>query len=220
MFRSIIALSLLAITPLFAGQATFGQSSPEMRPEMGDKTQLITEVTGWIENVSPRLTLNTGQKQQLESLYLKEIEHAFTGARTASSDKEAINQTLVDAWQRLRNIHSAASGIIGQEKADLYFELERQRMVNCCLKHLAPLSLAPVQEARIREILSAEADMMLKFTKEDLRHRQARTDMANKMRRRGEQSERDIEAVLNPEQKNSFGQIKGSLSANPLKFLG
>ena len=220
MFRTIIAASLLVTAPLFARQATFGQNSPEMRLEMGDKTQVLTEVTGWIENVSPQLALSTGQKEQLESLYLKEIEQAFTSSRAAASDKEDINQCLVDAWQRLRNIHSAASGIIGQEKADQYFELERQRMVNCCLKHMAPLSLTPVQEARIREILSAEADMMLKYTQEDLRHRQARTDMANKMRRRSEQSARDIEAVLNPEQKNSFGQIKESLSVNPLKFLG
>lgn len=220
MFRTIIAISLLITASLFGKQATFGQNSPEMRPETGDKTLMMTEVSGWIANVSPQLALNNGQKQQLENLYQKEIEQALSGNRTAASDKESVNQAFVEAWQRLRNIHSAASGIIGQEKADLYFELERQRMVNCCLKHLAPLSLAPVQEARIREILSAEAGMMLKYTQEDLRHRQARTDMANKMRRRCEQSERDIEAVLNPEQKNSFGQIKGSLSVNPLKFLG
>ncbi|MCE5271238.1 hypothetical protein LLH00_08130 [bacterium] len=218
MFRSILAASLLMFSPLLAGQATFGQSADETRPESGDKVQIQAAVSGWIETVKEPLALSAQQQQQLAGLYLNEVEQAFTGPTSVSpNDKEAINQALVDAWQRLRNIHSAASAVVGPQKAERYFELERARMVSSCVKHLAALSLTPVQEARIREIIGAEADMMLKYTQEDLRHRKARTDMANKLRRRIEQSERDIESLLTAEQKSGFAKL---FEVSPLRYLG
>jgi len=218
MFRSIIAASLLMFSPLLAGQATFGQSPDDMRPESGDKVQIQAAVSGWIETVKDPLALSAQQQQQLAGLYLNELEQAFAGPTSVSqNDKEAVNQALVDAWQRLRNIHSAASGVVGPEKAGHYFELEKERMVNCCIQHLSSLSLTPVQEARIRQIIGAEADMMLKYTQDDLRYRKARTDMANKMRRRIEQSQRDIESLLTAEQKSGFAKL---FEVSPLRYLG